>query len=105
MAKWVHVSRYAIHHEPRGRVEQTIHPIPNETRECDDQEERCESWALSGECGKNEAWMVGEPDAPGHCLFACRRCDVWKAHVAKHGQPPAASKAPQQPGAVATQKR
>jgi hypothetical protein len=43
--------------------------------------------AASGECYKNEVWMVGTPSHPGNCLSSCLRCDVWKAHVALQSQP------------------
>lgn len=36
----------------------------------------------AGECYKNEVWMVGTAEHPGHCLSSCLRCDIWKAHLA-----------------------
>ncbi|EFN54476.1 hypothetical protein CHLNCDRAFT_135133 [Chlorella variabilis] len=43
-------------------------------KECTDADERCEQWASSGECEKNEAFMIGTEQAPGQCVKACNKC-------------------------------
>jgi prolyl 4-hydroxylase len=105
-AKWVHVGRWATGAEARQRIEQTVHPIPSEKAQCADHNAWWDEWAMAGECSANPVWMVGDADKPGSCLLACRRCDVWLAHTAKHGQPPGGQlqQQHQQQAAVATQK-
>jgi prolyl 4-hydroxylase len=36
----------------------------------------CDTWAATGECTKNAAFMVGDRTRPGSCLVSCRRCDL-----------------------------
>lgn len=82
MAKWIHVSRYAIGNEPRGVVPQVENPIPKPPQvQCPDKFDRCEGWSLAGECHKNDVWMVGNVTHPGNCLGSCIRCDIWHAHL------------------------
>jgi prolyl 4-hydroxylase len=91
MAKWLHVGRYAVGHEPRGVLTQTDNPIPAPQIDCPDMDERCDGWSLAGQCYKNPVWMVGNVTHPGHCLGSCIRCDIWKAHEALQKQAKVAS--------------
>ncbi|XP_006643817.1 probable prolyl 4-hydroxylase 6 [Oryza brachyantha] len=42
--------------------------------ECTDEEDRCVSWAASGECDRNPVFMIGSPDYYGSCRKSCRVC-------------------------------
>lgn len=43
-----------------------------DNQQCADKDENCETWALSGECDKNPAYMT----EGRMCLFSCGRCDL-----------------------------
>uniref|UniRef100_A0A0D9UXE1 procollagen-proline 4-dioxygenase n=1 Tax=Leersia perrieri TaxID=77586 RepID=A0A0D9UXE1_9ORYZ len=42
--------------------------------ECTDEDDRCVSWAASGECDRNPVFMMGSPDYYGSCRKSCRVC-------------------------------
>ena len=62
--------------------------------ECEDLNDNCDAWSVTGECDKNAAYMVGSPEQPGACLKACGRCDILKKFREQH-----------QPEATATQRK
>lgn len=76
--KWYHVARYAMPHEKAEKVEhvQFRPDRPPAPPGCKDAEFSCIGWADSGECESNEAFMIGSPGRPGHCLLSCGRCDL-----------------------------
>ncbi|BAD68120.1 prolyl 4-hydroxylase -like [Oryza sativa Japonica Group] len=42
--------------------------------ECTDEDDRCVSWAASGECDRNPVFMIGSSDYYGSCRKSCRVC-------------------------------
>lgn len=84
MPKWIHVGRYAQPGEQEQNIEQTIQEVPKHPGECEDQNESCDAWAVTGECEKNSAFMVGTAERPGACLKACSRCDILKKFREAH---------------------
>lgn len=76
--KWYHVARYAMPYEKAEKVEhvQFRPDRPPAPPGCKDAEFSCIGWADSGECESNEAFMIGSPGRPGHCLLSCGRCDL-----------------------------
>jgi prolyl 4-hydroxylase len=83
MPKWIHVGRYATAGEVPETVEQTVQVVPKHPGECEDENDSCDAWAVTGECDKNPGYMVGTVERPGACLKACGRCDMLKAFKAK----------------------
>lgn len=95
MPKWIHVGRYAVPGEEAPQaIEQSIQVVPKRPGECEDTNDNCDAWAVTGECDKNPGFMVGTAAQPGACLKACSRCDIL-----------AAFKKQQQPEATAEQRR
>jgi hypothetical protein len=94
MPKWIHVGRYATAGEEVHAVEQSIQLVPKHPGECEDSNDNCDAWSVTGECDKNPGYMIGTAAQPGACLKACNRCDVL-----------AAFKKQQQPEATAEQRR
>jgi len=84
MPKWIHVGRYAQPGEVNQAIEQTIQEVPKRPGECADSHNNCDAWAVTGECDKNTAFMIGTADQPGACLKSCGRCDLWKQFREKH---------------------
>ena len=81
--KWFHVGPYGhgkrVEHkvfkppakQPRGDCSN-----PAAASCCRDTDERCEGWAVEGECTKNPLFMVGGAGsaAPGACRLSCGAC-------------------------------
>jgi prolyl 4-hydroxylase len=84
MPKWIHVGRYASPGEAAEVIEQTPQVVPKQPGECDDMNENCDAWSVSGECEKNPGYMIGTVERPGACLKACGRCDILKEFEKKH---------------------
>ncbi|WIA30952.1 hypothetical protein OEZ86_001000 [Tetradesmus obliquus] len=78
MAKWIHVGHYATAGEVPIAIEQEVHQIPKTKGACEDDNDFCDSWASTGECTNNVAYMIGSKYAPGHCLKACGMCHLLK---------------------------
>jgi hypothetical protein len=107
LVKWLHVGRFAMtHDEPTTSIETTVHEASRAPPECVDAHthaQQCEAWSMSGECYKNDGWMVGTPQRPGACLASCLRCDVWRAHLALVGEQQQGAAASEQGAAVLAQ--
>ncbi|GFR44577.1 hypothetical protein Agub_g5852 [Astrephomene gubernaculifera] len=77
-AKWIHVGHYAMGGERPEMIEQ--HPQPKVRSDlppgCEDSDEMCPEWAESGECERNQGFMVGTRARPGKCVASCKRCDL-----------------------------
>jgi prolyl 4-hydroxylase len=94
MAKWLHVGHYATAGEAAVAIEQEVQHVPKPKGACEDDNDYCDSWASTGECTNNVAYMIGSKYAPGHCLKACNMCHLlkeWKdgAGEQQQGQPEA----------------
>lgn len=84
MPKWIHVGRYATPGEQAQAIEQSIQQVPRQPGDCEDYNENCDAWSVSGECDKNPGYMVGSVGQPGACLKACGRCDIMRASKEQH---------------------
>lgn len=71
--KWVHVGHYAAGGEQAQRIEQ-VSQTEQHYPDCKDMQDSCPSWASSGECEKNEKYMLGTKEKPGQCVKACGKC-------------------------------
>ncbi|PSC72393.1 2-C-methyl-D-erythritol 4-phosphate chloroplastic [Micractinium conductrix] len=74
--KWVHVGHYATGDEQPERIEQ-VTETDLAYPDCKDKDSACDSWAGSGECEGNVAFMIGTPSRPGHCIKACGKCALF----------------------------
>lgn len=61
--KWFHVRTF----NPRKPSS-----VPGD--ECTDEDDNCPHWAATGECQKNQVFMLGTPDYYGSCRKSCGVC-------------------------------
>jgi prolyl 4-hydroxylase len=78
MAKWIHVGHYATGDEKPVAIEQEVQDLPKTPGACEDDNDFCDTWASTGECTNNVAYMIGSKYMPGHCLKACGMCHLLK---------------------------
>jgi prolyl 4-hydroxylase len=78
MAKWIHVGHYATGGEVLVAIEQEVHKVLKPKGACEDESDFCESWASTGECENNVAYMIGSKQLPGKCLQSCKMCHLLK---------------------------
>ena len=66
--KWIHQKPFHWDHKPVM--------YQDAPRGCEDKSIECKMWGVTGECERNPGFMVGTPEHPGSCLWACKRCDI-----------------------------
>lgn len=78
MAKWLHVGHYATGSEAPVAIEQGVQHVPKPKGACEDENDFCDSWASTGECTNNVAFMIGSKHTPGKCMKSCNMCHLLK---------------------------
>jgi prolyl 4-hydroxylase len=91
MAKWIHVGHYAAGGEVHVAIEQEVHHVAKPKGACEDDDDFCGSWASTGECENNVAYMIGSKQMPGKCLKSCNMCHLLKEWKGEEEQQQSAS--------------